>query len=43
MPKNKKEIENCGYSIYIIKDMGKHNKNFVEKEFKKFLFIMGYP
>jgi predicted RNA-binding Zn-ribbon protein involved in translation (DUF1610 family) len=31
-----KEIEKCGYKSYIIKDMGKYNKNFVEKEFKNF-------
>lgn len=32
-----KEIRIYGYTPYIIKDMGKHNKEFVEKEFKKFL------
>lgn len=30
------EIKKCGYSPYIIKDMGKFNKEFVEKEFEKF-------
>jgi len=37
-----KEIINCGYTPYIIKDMGKENKNFVLKEFEKlkqYLFI----
>jgi hypothetical protein len=32
-----KEILNSGYVPYIIKDMGKQNKIFVEKEFKKFI------
>jgi len=32
-----KEIEIKGYESYIIKDMGKENKKFVEKEFKVFL------
>lgn len=32
-----KEIKKCGYIPYIIKDMGKHNMNFVEKEFNKFM------
>lgn len=31
-----KEIENCGYFPYIIKDIGKYNKNKVEKEFEIF-------
>lgn len=31
-----KEIEKCGYTPYIIKDMGKHNPKFVEEEFEKF-------
>lgn len=30
------EIIKFGYSPYIIKDMGKYNKTFVEKEFEKF-------
>ena len=30
-----KEIINKGYKPYIIKDMGKYNKKFVENEFKK--------
>ena len=34
-----KEIESCGYIPYIIKDMGRENKDFVEKEFKK---LTGY-
>jgi IS30 family transposase len=34
-----KEIESCGYHPYIIKDMGRENKNFVEEEFKK---LTGY-
>ncbi len=32
-----KEIEKAGYVAYIIKDMGKYNKSFVEEEFSKFL------
>jgi len=31
-----KEIKSCGYTPYIIKDMGRDNKDFVEKEFEKF-------
>jgi hypothetical protein len=31
------EIENMGYKSYVIKDLGKANKEFVEKEFKKFI------
>jgi DNA-directed RNA polymerase subunit RPC12/RpoP len=31
------EIEKCGYKSYIIKDMGRYNKEFVEKEFKNFI------
>lgn len=34
-----KEIENKGYLPYIIKDMGKYNKKFVEKQFASFLKI----
>lgn len=34
-----KEIESCGYLPYIIKDMGRENRNFVEEEFKK---LTGY-
>ena len=30
------EIVKCGYTPYIIKDMGKYNKKFVEAEFQKF-------
>lgn len=29
------EITKAGYTPYVIKDMGKHNKEFVEKEFEK--------
>lgn len=32
-----KEIEKEGYRVYVIKDLGKANKEFVEKEFKKFI------
>lgn len=32
-----KEIKKFGYKPYIIKDMGKYDPNFVEKEFKKFI------
>ena len=32
-----KEIKNCGYTPYVIKDMGKYNPSFVEQEFRKFL------
>ena len=31
------EIQKAGYIPYIIKDMGKYNKSFVEIEFQKFL------
>jgi len=31
-----KQIVKCGFVPYIIKDMGKHNKKFVEAEFQKF-------
>ena len=34
-----KEIKKKGYIPYIVKDMGKHNKKFVESEFDKFLNI----
>lgn len=33
------EIRKYGYEVYIIKDLGKANKKFVEKEFNKFLEI----
>lgn len=33
----KKEVANFGFTLYIIKDMGTENKNFVRKEFSKFL------
>jgi hypothetical protein len=32
-----KEILESGYTPYVIKDMGKYNKEFVEKEFEKFI------
>lgn len=32
-----KEIINCGYTPYIIKDMGRYNPKFVEEEFNKFI------
>jgi len=32
-----KEIKKCGYVSYVIKDMGKRNFEFVEKEFEKFI------
>ena len=32
-----KEIIKCGYTPYIIKDMGKHDKSFVKTEFDKFI------
>lgn len=35
-----KEIKNKGYTPYIIKDMGKHNKEFVEKQFEELLKIL---
>lgn len=31
------EIRKCGYTPYVIKDMGKHDKNFVKEEFDRFL------
>jgi len=31
------EIQKLGYKYYIIKDLGKYNPEFVEKEFEKFL------
>ena len=33
------EIINCGYTPYIIKDMGRYNPIFVNEEFEKFLKI----
>lgn len=36
-----KEIQNCNYTPYIICDMGKYNKQFVENEFNKFIKIVG--
>ena len=35
------EIEKTGYTPYIIKDLGKFNKDFVEKEFNKFKIYCG--
>ena len=35
-----KEIENCGYKAYIIKDTGKYNPIFVKEEFDKFLGVV---
>lgn len=34
-----REIKSCGYIPYIIKDMGRENKDFVRQEFKK---LTGY-
>lgn len=34
-----KEIKNCGYIPYVIKDMGKYKPQFVEDEFNKFINI----
>lgn len=36
-----KEIKKLGYLPYIIKDLGKYNKKFVENEFLKFLAEVG--
>lgn len=33
----KKVIKSNGYKVYVVKDLGKHNPEFVEKQFKKFL------
>lgn len=30
-------IERCGYQVYIIEDNGKHDKKFVEEQFKVFM------
>ena len=35
------EIKKCGYTPYIVKDMGKYNPQFVKKEFEKFINIAG--
>lgn len=35
-----KEIKEKGYLSYVIKDMGKENKEFVEKEFDKFICFL---
>lgn len=32
-----KEIRKCGWKAYIIKDLGKYNKKFVEKKFNEFI------
>lgn len=37
-----KEIKNAGYTPYIIKDMGKHDKEFVNKKFHTFLLDMEF-
>lgn len=36
-------IKSNGYEVYIIKDMGKENPKFVEKEFKKFIKTLTPP
>lgn len=36
-----KEIENAGYKSYVVKDMGKCNKKFVETQFEFFLKYCG--
>lgn len=36
-----KEIQNFGYMPYIVKDMGKYDKIFVEEKFKEFLAVVG--
>jgi hypothetical protein len=33
----KDKIESFGYVCYIVKDMGKFNKDFVKQEFEKFM------
>lgn len=38
-----KEIINCGYTPYIIKDSGKASWRTVEEEFKKFLYYLEFP
>ena len=38
-----KEIEGRDYKVYIIKDMGKYKKEFVENEFNKFLLSFSHP
>ena len=35
-----KEIKKCGYTPYVIKDMGKYNPEFVNEEFNKFINYM---
>ena len=37
-----KEISLCGYTPYVIKDMGGYNKIFVENEFNKFIKYIKY-
>lgn len=34
------EIIKCGYKPYIIKDLGKYNRVFVEEEFNKLTFFL---
>lgn len=36
-----KEIEKCGYIPYVIKDMGRYNKKFVEEQFNIFIATLG--
>ena len=36
------EIINCGYTPYVIKDMGKYDKDFVENEFNKFISLLQF-
>lgn len=35
-----KEIKKCGYKPYVIKDMGKYDKEFVESKFNEFIKII---
>lgn len=35
-----KEIKSMGYDSYVIKDMGKHDKRFVEERFSEFKILM---
>jgi len=35
------QIIKCGYTPYVIKDVGKHNANFVKEEFDKFIKSLG--
>lgn len=41
--RGREEIDKAGYTSYVIKDIGKENKVFVEKEFNKFIkYIAGW-